>query len=76
MGHFQDALEDNIGVYRPSNSTFYIRAHGGLLLRSARFGTKGDLPVVGRFEDSPSTTSGCTGRRTRRSTSGPTTGPC
>ncbi len=43
---------DNLTVYRASNSTFYARAANGSLLRSTRFGTTGDLPAVGHFEDS------------------------
>ena len=43
---------DNLAVYRPANSTFYVRAANGAMLRSARFGTTGDLPVVGHFGDS------------------------
>ncbi len=43
---------DNLLVHRASTSTFYLRAANGSLLSSTRFGTKGDLPAVGHFEDS------------------------
>ena len=43
---------DNLVVYRPSSATFYVRAANGSPLSSTRFGTVGDLPAVGHFEDS------------------------
>ncbi len=41
---------DNLAVYRPSNSTFYVRAANGSQLSATRFGSVGDLPAVGHFE--------------------------
>lgn len=43
---------DNLVVYRPSSARFYVRAANGSLLRSTKFGTVGDLPAVGHFEES------------------------
>ena len=39
-------------MYRPSNSTFYVRANDGSLLTTIKYGTTGDLPVVGHFQGS------------------------
>ena len=43
--------QDNFAIYRPSNARFYIRAANGSLLKSVGFGTIGDLPAVGHFQD-------------------------
>lgn len=50
MGYHEGRGLDNIVAYRPSESTFYIRAHNATLLSKVTFGMPGDLPVIGRFE--------------------------
>ncbi|MEO3927708.1 N-acetylmuramoyl-L-alanine amidase [Micromonosporaceae bacterium B7E4] len=50
----QRSMTSNIAVYRGSNSTFYIRKlDGSGLLAQIPFGASGDLPAVGRYENSP-----------------------
>ena len=43
-----DDAADEVGVYRPSNSTFYLRHDDGYVT-SIPFGAAGDVPVTGNF---------------------------
>src|SRR6185436_18159275 len=48
----------SVGVYRPSNGTFYLRNHNwaGAAEVTARFGNLGDKPVVGDWDGDGDTT--------------------
>jgi hypothetical protein len=47
-----DRSPSNMAVYRPGNSTFYLRKLDGTLLNEVQFGRNGDLPAVGHYENS------------------------
>lgn len=47
-GDWNGSGADEIGVYRPANSTFYLRhANGGY--SSFAFGNRGDVPIIGNW---------------------------